>query len=179
MAAVAALAAVLLVLGLGSTGDGGVGPAGRASGSATSSPPWPGPASALTAGSGRTVPAARIPAAATIPSRAAPVPPSSSLPGPYALAPVPGTDPPPVFHSAGTHPRTDDARVGARTLLVRPQRDGGERPAPGDHLLLASACAPRVPPRPTRPAPVAGHAQPDAAHTPSDLGRAPPSASGT
>ncbi|MFI8194411.1 hypothetical protein ACIF8T_37775 [Streptomyces sp. NPDC085946] len=186
VAAVAALAAVLLALGLGSTGDGGTGPAGRTPGLAapgltTSSPPWPRPASALLTSPDRTAPAARVPAAPALADPTAPS--SSSLPGPYAVtavpAPAPGTDPPPAFRSADTHPRTDDARVGVRTLLVQPHRDGGERSAPSDQLLLTPACTPCGPHRPALPAPRAGHAQAGTAHTPSDLGRAPPPASGT
>ncbi|WP_051767476.1 hypothetical protein [Streptomyces sp. NRRL S-37] len=82
-------------------------------------------------------------------------------------------------HQSDTRPYGDDACVGARTLFVRPERDAGERTVPTGHPLLTAAYTPPVPPRPIRPAPAAGHAPPAAAHTPSDLGRAPPSTSST
>ncbi|CAL9649637.1 hypothetical protein SUDANB176_06580 [Streptomyces sp. enrichment culture] len=81
--------------------------------------------------------------------------------------------------AAGTHPHTDDAYVGTGTLLVRPQRDAGERTVPAGPLLFTPPHTPRVPPRPARPAPVSGHAPAGTAHVPSDLGRAPPASSST
>ncbi|MGW3317536.1 hypothetical protein [Streptomyces fungicidicus] len=85
----------------------------------------------------------------------------------------------PSSYSSDTLPHGDDAYVGARTLFSRPERDAGERTVPAGHLLFTAAHTPPVPPRPARPAPVAGHAPPAAAHVPSDLGRAPPPASST
>ncbi|MFF5158097.1 hypothetical protein ACFY3N_17975 [Streptomyces sp. NPDC000348] len=97
-----------------------------------------------------------------------------------------GTEPVPAAASSApsaypsdTRPYGDDACVGVRTPLIRPERDAGERTVPGGHPLLTAAHTPPVPPRPARPAPAAGHAQPAAAHMPSDLGRAPPPASST
>ncbi|MFI1418718.1 hypothetical protein ACH4VX_12090 [Streptomyces sp. NPDC020731] len=85
----------------------------------------------------------------------------------------------PSAYESDTRPYGDDAYVGARTLLTRPERDAGERTVPAGHLLFTAAHTPPVPPRPARPAPVAGHAPPAAAHMPSDLGRAPPLTSST
>ncbi|WP_081237753.1 hypothetical protein [Streptomyces viridosporus] len=85
--------------------------------------------------------------------------------------------PAPSMHPPDTRPYLDDAYVGAGTVLIRPQRDGGERTMSAGPPLLAPPHAPRVPPRPARPAPVAGHVPTDTAHVPSDLGRAPPAAS--
>lgn len=82
-------------------------------------------------------------------------------------------------YSAGPRPYSDDAYVCARTLLTRLERDAGERTVYAGHLLFTAAHTPPIPPRPARPAPVAGHAPPAAAHMPSDLGRAPPAASST
>jgi hypothetical protein len=82
-------------------------------------------------------------------------------------------------YQSDTRPYGDDAYVGARTLFTRPERDAGERTVPAGHLLFTAAHTPPVPPRPARPAPAAGHAPPAAAHMPSDLGRAPPTASST
>ncbi|GGP43641.1 hypothetical protein ACWDY7_23790 [Streptomyces calvus] len=87
--------------------------------------------------------------------------------------------PPSTAHAYDTRPYGDDAYVGARTLLVRPERDAGERTLPAGPQLFTAAHTPPVPPRPARPAPAAGHAPPAAAHVPSDLGRAPPAASST
>ncbi|MFD7704449.1 hypothetical protein [Streptomyces caelestis] len=87
--------------------------------------------------------------------------------------------PTPSAHRSDTRPHGDDAYVGARTPLARPERDAGERTVPAGHLLFTAAHTPSVPPRPARPAPVAGHAPPAAAHMPSDLGRAPPTTSST
>jgi hypothetical protein len=93
---------------------------------------------------------------------------------------VPATaSPTPSAQQSDTRPYGDDAYVGARTLLTRPERDAGGRTVPAGHLLFTAAHTPPVPPRPARPAPVAGHAPTAAAHTPSDLGRAPPPASST
>ncbi len=86
---------------------------------------------------------------------------------------------PSTAHAYDTRPYGDDAYVGARTLLVRPERDAGERTLPAGPQLFTAAHTPPVPPRPARPAPAAGHAPPAAAHVPSDLGRAPPAASST
>ncbi|MEU9351914.1 hypothetical protein AB0D65_13055 [Streptomyces griseoloalbus] len=85
----------------------------------------------------------------------------------------------PTAHSTDTRPYGDDAYVGARPLLVRPERDTGERTGFAGPLLFTAAHTPPVPPRPARPAPVAGHAPTVAAHMPCDLGRAPPAASST
>ncbi|CAL9646062.1 hypothetical protein SUDANB15_06458 [Streptomyces sp. enrichment culture] len=93
-------------------------------------------------------------------------------------APVPAV-PASAFHPTGIHPHTDDAYVGACTLLVRPQRDAGERTVPTGPLLFTPPHTPRVPPRPARPAPVTGHAPAGTAHVPSVLGRAPPTSSST
>ncbi|WP_369160332.1 hypothetical protein [Streptomyces sp. R02] len=82
-------------------------------------------------------------------------------------------------YSSGTQPRSDEAYVAARTVLARPERDAGERDAAAGPLLFTPAYTPRVPPRPARPAPAAGHAPPAAAHVPADLGRAPPTCSST
>ncbi|MFI5572236.1 hypothetical protein ACIA6T_33865 [Streptomyces sp. NPDC051740] len=97
-----------------------------------------------------------------------------------------GTEPAPATASSAapayqsdTRPYGDDAYVGARTLFTRPERDTGERTVPAGHLLFTAAHTPPVPPRPARPSPAAGHAPPAAAHMPSDLGRAPPTASST
>lgn len=92
---------------------------------------------------------------------------------------VPTASPSPSAYESDTRPYGDDAYVGARTLLTRPERDAGERTVPAGHLLFTAAHTPPVPPRPARPAPAAGHAPPAAAHMPSDLGRAPPTASST
>lgn len=93
---------------------------------------------------------------------------------------VPATAPPaPSAYQSDTRPYGDDAYVGARTLLTRPERDAGERTVPAGRLLFTAARTPPVPPRPARPAPAAGHAPPAAAHMPSDLGRAPPPTSST
>ncbi|GGX33989.1 hypothetical protein GCM10010297_64280 [Streptomyces malachitofuscus] len=92
---------------------------------------------------------------------------------------APATSPAPASYSFDTRPYSDDAYVGARTVLTRPERDVAERTASAGHVLFTAAYTPPVPPRPVRPAPVAGHAQPAAAHMPSDLGRAPPTASST
>ncbi len=86
---------------------------------------------------------------------------------------------PSTAHAYDTRPYGDDAYVGARTLLVRPERDAGERTVPAGHPLFTAAHTPPVPPRPARPAPAAGHAPPAAAHVPAVLGRAPPTLSST
>ncbi|MDU0305169.1 hypothetical protein, partial [Streptomyces sp. PAL114] len=82
-------------------------------------------------------------------------------------------------YSSGTQPHSDEAYVAARTLLTRPEREDAERNLFAGPLLFTPAYTPRVPPRPARPAPSAGHAPPAAAHVPADLGRAPPAASST
>lgn len=92
---------------------------------------------------------------------------------------APAPSPVPASYSSDTRPYSDDAYVGARTVLTRPERDVAERSVSAGHVLFTAAYTPPVPPRPVRPAPVAGHAQPAAAHMPSDLGRAPPSPSST
>ena len=94
------------------------------------------------------------------------------------LAPATAS-PTPSAYQSDTRPYGDDAYVGARTLLTRPDRDACERTVPAGHLLFTAAHTPPVPPRPARPAPAAGHAPPAAAHMPSDLGRAPPPTSST
>lgn len=96
------------------------------------------------------------------------------VPGAGSLPPA---SPAPSSHSSDTRPYSDDAYVGARTVLTRPERNVAERTVSTGHLLFTAAYTPLVPPRPVRPAPAAGHAQPPAAHVPSDLGRGPPSAS--
>ncbi|GAA3504945.1 hypothetical protein GCM10019016_120580 [Streptomyces prasinosporus] len=134
----------------------------------------------------RTGPAARLPLRAGAALAAlvavllalAPALPDGARPAPSAAAPAPA-GPAPAFHPADSHPYTDDAYVGAGTLLVRPQRDAGERTVPSGPLLFTPAHTPRVPPRPARPAPVSGHPPAGTAHVPSDLGRAPPPPSGT
>jgi hypothetical protein len=93
--------------------------------------------------------------------------------------PVPAAPPAPSAYESDTRPYGDDAYVGARALLTRPERDAGERTVPAGHPLFTAAHTPPVPPRPARPAPAAGHAPPAAAHVPSDLGRAPPPTSST
>ncbi|MFF8032209.1 MULTISPECIES: hypothetical protein [unclassified Streptomyces] len=85
----------------------------------------------------------------------------------------------PTAYSSDTRPYGDDAYAGARTPLVRPERDAGGPRVPAGPLFLAAAHTPPVPPRPARPAPAAGHAPPAAAHVPADLGRAPPAPSST
>jgi hypothetical protein len=116
-----------------------------------------------------------LPAAPAVPSPAAPAHPAPAHPSavPDPAVPVAAID------SSGTHPYTDDAYAAARALLVRPQRDAGERTVPAGPLLFAPPYTPRVPPRPARPAPVSGHAPAGTAHVPSDLGRAPPTSSST
>ncbi|MEV5936595.1 hypothetical protein AB0L56_28685 [Streptomyces sp. NPDC052079] len=94
-------------------------------------------------------------------------------------APATSPEPAPASYSFDTRPYSDDAYVGARTVLTRPERDVGERSMSAGHVLFTEAYTPPVPPRPVRPAPVAGHAQPPAAHMPSDPGRAPPPPSST
>ncbi|AZM58685.1 MULTISPECIES: hypothetical protein [unclassified Streptomyces] len=94
------------------------------------------------------------------------------VPGARSAAPAPS--PVPASYSSDTRPYSDDAYVGARTVLTRPERDVAERSVSAGPVLFTAAYTPPVPPRPVRPAPVAGHAQPAAAHMPSDLGRAPP-----
>ncbi|MFF1278369.1 hypothetical protein ACFVZC_34135 [Streptomyces marokkonensis] len=91
----------------------------------------------------------------------------------------PAVSPAPSSYSSDTRPYGDDAYVGARTVLTRPERDAGERTVSAGHPLFTAAYTPPVPPRPARPAPVAGHVPSTAAHMPSDLGRAPPAASST
>lgn len=98
-----------------------------------------------------------------VPGPATPDGPGPAVPDPAA---APGT------HSSDARPHTDDCT--ARTVPFRPQRDAGERTVPAGHLLFTPEHTPRVPPRPARPAPAAGHAPPAAAHMPADLGRAPP-----
>lgn len=100
-------------------------------------------------------------------------------PVPGAVSPSSPAASAPSSYSSGTRPYSDDAYVGARTVLTRPERDVGERTVSAGHPLFTAAYAPPVPPRPARPAPVAGHVPSAAAHTPSDLGRAPPAASST
>ncbi|MGW5974884.1 hypothetical protein [Streptomyces sp. NPDC055186] len=90
--------------------------------------------------------------------------------GPDRSAPDPGTAP--GTHSSNVGPHTDHCTT--RTAPFRPQRDAGGRTVPAGHLLFTPEHTPRVPPRPARPAPAAGHAPPAAAHMPADLGRAPP-----
>ncbi|BFO19186.1 hypothetical protein SHKM778_55740 [Streptomyces sp. KM77-8] len=85
----------------------------------------------------------------------------------------------PSAHEPDTRPYGDDAYVGSRAPHTRPERDAGERTVLAGHPLFTAADTPQIPPRPARPAPAAGHAAPAAAHTPSDLGRAPPTASST
>ncbi|MDT0401098.1 MULTISPECIES: hypothetical protein [Streptomyces] len=94
------------------------------------------------------------------------------------LVPAPAPYGPSAYES-DTRPYGDDAYVGSRTPHTRPERDAGERAVPAGHALFTAADTPRIPPRPARPAPAAGHAAPAAAHMPSDLGRAPPAASST
>lgn len=154
-AAVATLTAVLLALAPGSTD--GARPVLSASAPALAAPEAPGPR------------ATAVPAPA--PALPAPALPTSAPPAPALPAPA--------FHPADTGPYTDDAYVGTGTLLVRPQRDAGERTVPAGPLLFTPAHTPRVPPRPARPAPVSGHAPAGTAHVPSDLGRAPPVSSST
>ncbi|WP_406724129.1 hypothetical protein WJ438_04950 [Streptomyces sp. GD-15H] len=114
--------------------------------------------------------------AAQPPAVGAPAAPGPSVPGPATpdgpgpAAPDPAADP--GTHSSDARPHTDDCT--ARTVPFRPQRDAGERTVPAGHLLFTPEHTPRVPPRPARPAPAAGHAPPAAAHMPADLGRAPP-----
>ncbi|MFD3628392.1 MULTISPECIES: hypothetical protein [Streptomyces] len=96
-----------------------------------------------------------------------------------APASVPPASPVPSSSSSDTRPYSDDAYVCARTLLTRLERDAGERTVHAGRLLFTAAHTPLIPPRPARPAPVAGHAPPAAAHMPSDLGRAPPATSST
>ncbi|MCX2923271.1 hypothetical protein [Streptomyces sp. NEAU-W12] len=130
--------------------------------------------------------------AARSPVRDAPAAPGPAAPGPFGPAPaVPGAPAPerpgpsaadpsaaPGAGSSDARPHTDDGRT-ARTVPLRPQRDAGERTVPAGHLLFTPAHTPRIPPRPARPAPAAGHAPPAAAHMPADLGRAPPGPSST
>lgn len=88
--------------------------------------------------------------------------------------------PPPASvpsYSSDTRPYSDDAYVGARTALTRPERDVAERTVSVGEVLLTLAHTPPVTPQVAPPAPVAGHAQSAAAYVPADLGRAPPSAS--
>ncbi|MEY9490316.1 hypothetical protein RKD26_006110 [Streptomyces calvus] len=133
------------------------------------------------AGDARPLPAAAH-AAPSVPATTAHLSPSLS-PGDVHLSPSGSpTDAhvsPSTAHAYDTRPYGDDAYVGARTLLVRPERDAGERTLPAGPQLFTAAHTPPVPPRPARPAPAAGHAPPAAAHVPSDLGRAPPAASST
>ncbi|GGW56084.1 hypothetical protein [Streptomyces griseoloalbus] len=96
-----------------------------------------------------------------------------------ATAPFSPASPSPATYSTDTRPYSDDAYVGARTLLARPERDTGERTGFAGPLPFTAAHTPPIPPRPARPAPVAGHAPPAAAHMPFDPGRAPPTASST
>ncbi|CAL9367800.1 hypothetical protein [Streptomyces sp. enrichment culture] len=157
-AVLAALAAVLLTLALGFTDGARLVPSPSAQGlAAPGAPQPPGPRATVVPG------------------------PPSALPAPVLPAPVlPVPAPPsPAFHPADTRPYTDDAYIGTATLLVRPQRDAGERTVPAGPLLFTPAHTPRVPPRPARPAPVSGHVPAGTAHVPSDLGRAPPTASST
>ncbi|MGA5125325.1 hypothetical protein ACPCAG_18710 [Streptomyces pseudogriseolus] len=105
-------------------------------------------------------------------------PASAVAAGPAAPAYFPASPGTPTY-SSGTQPHSDEAYVAARTVLARPERDAGERDAAAGPLLFTPAYTPRVPPRPARPAPAAGHAPPAAAHVPADLGRAPPTCSST
>ncbi|MFE9775324.1 hypothetical protein ACFYOV_27340 [Streptomyces sp. NPDC005931] len=134
---------------------------------------------------GSPVPASDTP---TGPGALPPAPSTHTPTSPDTLPPAPGSAPVPgpspdspgsAVRSADVHPRTDDACAGARTLLVRPQRDGGERTAPTGQSLFTPPYTPHVPRPPARPAPVAAQPRPGTAHTPSDLGRAPPQASST
>ena len=102
--------------------------------------------------------------------------PASAVPAGPAYFPASPDTP---TYSSGTQPRSDEAYVAARTVLARPERDAGERDTAAGPLLFTPPYTPRVPPRPARPAPSAGHAPPAAAHVPADLGRAPPAASST